>query len=69
MISACGFSHAPQLQLSTTCGTVANLRRMDVSLREIRYVLATHYHIDHAGLAEELKSECNEQLWSHTYSE
>jgi ribonuclease/clavin/mitogillin len=33
----------------------ANLRRMDVSLNEIRYGLATHYHIDHAGLAQELK--------------
>jgi glyoxylase-like metal-dependent hydrolase (beta-lactamase superfamily II) len=33
----------------------ANLRRMDVPLDEIRYALATHYHIDHAGLAQELK--------------
>jgi glyoxylase-like metal-dependent hydrolase (beta-lactamase superfamily II) len=33
----------------------ANLRRMDVPLNEIRYGLATHYHIDHAGLAQELK--------------
>lgn len=33
----------------------ANLRRMDVPLGEIRYAVATHYHIDHAGLAEELK--------------
>jgi len=41
-----------------TLGTMkANLRRMDVPLREIRYALATHYHIDHAGLAEELKKE------------
>ncbi len=41
-----------------TLGTMkANLQRMDVSLREIRYALATHYHIDHAGLAEELKRE------------
>jgi len=35
----------------------ASLKRMDVPLREIRYALATHYHIDHAGLAEELKRE------------
>jgi len=35
----------------------ANLKRMGVPLREIRYALATHYHIDHAGLAEELKRE------------
>lgn len=41
-----------------TLGTMkANLARMDVPLREIRYALATHYHIDHAGLAEELKRE------------
>ncbi len=33
----------------------ANLTRKDVPLREIRYGLATHYHIDHAGLAQELK--------------
>lgn len=35
----------------------ANLKRMGVPLYEIRYALATHYHIDHAGLAEELKRE------------
>jgi ribonuclease/clavin/mitogillin len=41
-----------------TLGTMkSNLRRMRVPLREIRYALATHYHIDHAGLAEELKKE------------
>jgi ribonuclease/clavin/mitogillin len=41
-----------------TLGTMkSNLNRMGVPLREIRYALATHYHIDHAGLAEELKSE------------
>lgn len=33
----------------------ANLRRMGVPLEEIRYGLATHYHLDHAGLAQELK--------------
>jgi glyoxylase-like metal-dependent hydrolase (beta-lactamase superfamily II) len=31
------------------------LKRMDIPLAEIRYALATHYHIDHAGLAQELK--------------
>lgn len=41
-----------------TLGTMkANLKRMGVPLHEIRYALATHYHIDHAGLAEELKWE------------
>lgn len=34
----------------------ARLARMDVPLEEIRYGLATHYHIDHAGLAQELKT-------------
>ena len=33
----------------------ASLRRMDVPIAEIRYGLATHYHIDHAGVAQELK--------------
>jgi ribonuclease/clavin/mitogillin len=33
----------------------ASLDRMDVSIDEIRYGLVTHYHIDHAGLAQELK--------------
>jgi endoribonuclease LACTB2 len=41
-----------------TLGTMkANLKRMGVPLHELRYALATHYHIDHAGLAEELKRE------------
>jgi glyoxylase-like metal-dependent hydrolase (beta-lactamase superfamily II) len=41
-----------------TLGTMkANLKRMGVPLHEIRYALATHYHPDHAGLAEELKRE------------
>ena len=35
----------------------ANLNRMDVPIKEIRYALATHYHIDHAGLGQELKQE------------
>lgn len=34
----------------------ARLERMDVPLGEIRYGLATHYHLDHAGLAQELKA-------------
>ena len=35
----------------------ASLKRMGVPLHEVRYALATHYHIDHAGLVEELKRE------------
>jgi ribonuclease/clavin/mitogillin len=39
-----------------TMGTMrATLNRMGVPLKEIRYGLATHYHIDHAGLAQEFK--------------
>ena len=33
----------------------AALRRADVPLQEIRFALATHYHIDHAGLAQDFK--------------
>ncbi len=33
----------------------ANLERMGVPRAEIRYGLATHYHIDHAGAAQDLK--------------
>lgn len=33
----------------------ANLGRADIPLSEIKYGLATHYHIDHAGLAQDLK--------------
>jgi glyoxylase-like metal-dependent hydrolase (beta-lactamase superfamily II) len=33
----------------------ANLKRADIRLSEIKYALATHYHIDHAGCAQELK--------------
>ena len=39
-----------------TMGTMrANLERMGIPLKEIRYGLATHYHPDHAGLAQDLK--------------
>ena len=39
-----------------TMGTMrANLERVGVPLNEIKYGLATHYHVDHAGLAQELK--------------
>lgn len=41
-----------------TLGTMkANFKKMGIPLKEIRYALATHYHIDHAGLGEELKRE------------
>lgn len=35
----------------------ANLQRKGVPLNEIRYGLATHYHIDHAGAAQDLKTK------------
>lgn len=34
-----------------------NLRRMDISMKDIGYLLATHYHPDHAGLAQEVKDQ------------
>jgi len=35
---------------------LAMLKRKDISLQDIRYLLVTHYHPDHAGLAQELKA-------------
>ncbi len=35
---------------------LAALRRLDVPVAEITHGFATHYHIDHAGCAEELKA-------------
>lgn len=32
-----------------------NLERRGVPLAELKYGLATHYHVDHAGLAQDLK--------------
>ena len=34
---------------------LAMLKRKDISLGDIGYLLATHYHPDHAGIAQELK--------------
>jgi endoribonuclease LACTB2 len=34
---------------------LANLGRRDIPLAEVKYGLATHYHIDHAGAAQDLK--------------
>jgi glyoxylase-like metal-dependent hydrolase (beta-lactamase superfamily II) len=34
---------------------LANLKRAGVPFDDLRYGLATHYHPDHAGLAQELK--------------
>lgn len=35
----------------------AELKRKGCTLNEIKYFLATHYHPDHAGLAQELKNQ------------
>lgn len=35
---------------------LANFKRKGIAIAEIRYLLATHYHPDHAGLAQELKN-------------
>jgi ribonuclease/clavin/mitogillin len=35
----------------------ARLRRMDVAIEHIGYLLVTHFHPDHAGIAQELKND------------
>ena len=35
---------------------LANLKRKDIALPDIHYLLVTHYHPDHAGLAQEVKA-------------
>lgn len=35
---------------------LANFKRKGIALAEVRYLLATHYHPDHAGLVQELKN-------------
>jgi glyoxylase-like metal-dependent hydrolase (beta-lactamase superfamily II) len=35
---------------------LSNLSRKDIPLEEIKYGVATHYHIDHAGCAQDLKN-------------
>ncbi len=34
----------------------ANLARMDIPLNEVTHGVATHYHMDHAGAAQDLKN-------------
>ena len=34
----------------------SNLQRMDIPLREVSHGVATHYHMDHAGAAQDLKN-------------
>jgi endoribonuclease LACTB2 len=35
---------------------LAMLKRKDIATEDIRYLLITHYHPDHAGLAQEVKA-------------
>ena len=35
----------------------ANLKRKDVALADVQYLIVTHYHPDHAGLVQELKNK------------
>lgn len=35
----------------------ATLKRKGISLKEIKYLLVTHFHPDHAGLVQELKNQ------------
>ena len=36
---------------------MAELKRKGISIKEIRHLLVTHFHPDHAGLAQELKNQ------------
>jgi glyoxylase-like metal-dependent hydrolase (beta-lactamase superfamily II) len=40
----------------TSGNLLANLKRKGIAIAEIRYLLATHYHPDHAGLVQEMKN-------------
>jgi ribonuclease/clavin/mitogillin len=42
---------------STLPKLLAMLKRKDILLQDIRYLLVTHYHPDHAGLAQEMKAK------------
>lgn len=38
------------------------LKRHDIEMGQIRYVMITHHHPDHAGLAQEIKQACGARL-------
>lgn len=40
----------------TSGNLLANFKRKGIAVAEIRYLLATHYHPDHAGLVQEMKN-------------
>lgn len=56
VVSACTSRILVDIGWPGTMGQMkASLKRMGVPIDELRYTLATHYHIDHAGLAQEFK--------------
>jgi len=42
---------------NTLSKLTAAMKRKDIALEQIGYLLATHYHPDHAGLAQEVKAK------------
>ena len=56
--SALAGGFAGTIALTTTLAGASHLglTRMDIPLREITHGLATHYHMDHAGSAQDLKN-------------
>lgn len=43
----------------------AELRRKDILLKEISYGVATHFHMDHAGAAQDLKNKGMRLIVTH----
>jgi ribonuclease/clavin/mitogillin len=43
----------------------SQLRRYDIDLGQIRYIMITHHHPDHAGLTQEIKQACGAHLIIH----
>jgi endoribonuclease LACTB2 len=43
----------------------SQLRRYDIDLAQIRYIMITHHHPDHAGLTQEIKQACGARLIIH----
>jgi ribonuclease/clavin/mitogillin len=43
----------------------SQLRRYDLDLAQIRFIMITHHHPDHAGLTQEIKQACGARLIIH----
>jgi endoribonuclease LACTB2 len=43
----------------------SELRRYTMDLSQIRYIMITHHHPDHAGLTQEIKQACGARLIIH----